>query len=356
MENLKLNKQEKMELEKRGFISKDIIGFEDFIKNTMYGFVFLGILLFIPLLYSVKDISGIYLKINLGFIGIWLISNFYCLYYYVISSRIFITKQGIIAFGKMGLKLQRTILKVNRIVLFLKFYEKLSKLPKIGRGGNIDILGGLSIIGPLITLAGWSLLINQYFPITNELDIAKNIIFILIPISIFLIMGYMLNYIVNITIPLYAFGNLGEKIQKLTPKIEEQSQKIQSEIQSDMNYFVLSSGFDSLSSTFSNIVTLVIKLEKAEKRANKGNLFDSEKYINSLRLDIVSPLISLKIFLEEKKIELTHSQQELTRVRIGGNKETGNIELQSTRGELLIKELTEKIEKLDTMIEKIRHK
>jgi len=69
--------------------------------------------------------------------------------------------------------------------------------------------------------------------------------------------------------PLYAFGNLGEKIQSLTPQIEEQSKKIQSEFKQNMNFSVLSDGFDSLSDTFSRIIALVLKLEKIEARANK---------------------------------------------------------------------------------------
>ena len=36
-----------------------------------------------------------------------------------------------------------------------------------------------------------------------------------------------------------------------------------------MNFSVLNDGFDSLSATFSKIVSLVIKLEKIEARANK---------------------------------------------------------------------------------------
>ncbi|MBX9808795.1 hypothetical protein K2X92_00190, partial [Candidatus Gracilibacteria bacterium] len=77
------------------------------------------------------------------------------------------------------------------------------------------------------------------------------------------------------------------------------------------------------------------------------------KYINSLRSDIVTPLISLKTFLEKKKTELSQSQKELTRVQVGGKEETGNIELQSKRSESLIQELTENIEKLDVMVRKI---
>lgn len=177
------------------------------------------------------------------------------------------------------------------------------------------------------------------------------VIYILITLLI-LIVAYCMQY----NSIYYIFWNLWEKIQKLTPTIAEKSKQVQSQFESNMSFSTLRHWFDSLSSLFSSIAKLVIKLEQVETEANKWNLFDSEKYINSLRLDIVTPLISLKIFLEEKKIELTHSQEKLTRIRVWGNKETGNIELQSKRSELLIRELTENIEKLDTMIGKMRNK
>ena len=98
----------------------------------------------------------------------------------------------------------------------------------------------------------------------------------------------------------------------------------------------------------------VIKLEQIEQKANKWNLFDSEKYIGSLREDIVKPLVSLKTFLEKKKTELETSKTELqkVRVRVWWNWEIENLELQSKRSEPLIQELTENIEKLGWMIEK----
>jgi hypothetical protein len=153
--------------------------------------------------------------------------------------------------------------------------------------------------------------------------------------------------------PLYAFGNLGEKIQKLTPQIATQSKFIEKNFSSDMNYKILSDGFDGLASTFSQIVSLVIKLEQVEARANKGNLFDSEKYISSLRSDIVWPLRSLREFLETQRTELMTSQQELSRVRVqvGGTSE--NRDLASARTGPLMTELTENIERLDMMIEKM---
>jgi hypothetical protein len=152
---------------------------------------------------------------------------------------------------------------------------------------------------------------------------------------------------------LYAFGNLGEKIQSLTPQIESESKLVQSEFEKDMNFGVLHSGFEKLSATFSQIVSLVLKLENTEKKTNKWNLFDSTKYINSLRSDIITPLTSLKTFLEKQKQQLQTSQQELTRVRVWWSDELWNMELSSKRSESLLNELEKNIISLDEMIGKM---
>jgi hypothetical protein len=120
-----------------------------------------------------------------------------------------------------------------------------------------------------------------------------------------------------------------------------------------MDFSVLSHGFDSLSYTFSKIVDLVIKLEKIEERVNNWNLFDSNKYINSLRSDIAVPLASLKKFFEKQVISLNNSNKKLSKIQVWWNETNWNIELQSKRSESLILELTENIEKLDLMIGKM---
>ena len=102
-----------------------------------------------------------------------------------------------------------------------------------------------------------------------------------------LVILYLSRQLVEHFHPLYAFGNLGEKIQSLTPQISEESKAIEKNFATDMNMGVLSNGFDSLASTFSQIISLVIRLERVEQRANQGNLFDSAKYIGSLRSDII---------------------------------------------------------------------
>ena len=153
--------------------------------------------------------------------------------------------------------------------------------------------------------------------------------------------------------PLYAFWNLWSKIQSLTPEIEEQSKKIEKEFSSDMNFSLLSRSFDTLSTTFSKIVSLVIRLEQIEKRANKWNLFDSEKYINSLKWDIVKPLIALRGFLSTRLGELEQSKWEMQQVRVKVGWWEEALSLQSARTESLMVELRDNIEKLDGMIGKM---
>ena len=132
------------------------------------------------------------------------------------------------------------------------------------------------------------------------------------------------------------------------------SEIIQKNFRKEMDYQILSDGFDTLASTFSQIISLVIRLELNESKANKGNIFDSEKYIRSLHNDIVTPLISLKNFLEIQESKLLKSQLGLSRVQVqvGGYNE--NRELQSIRTEPLLIELRENIEKLDAMIGKLK--
>ena len=160
---------------------------------------------------------------------------------------------------------------------------------------------------------------------------------------------FFMRWMVEIFHPLYAFWNIGEKIQKLTPTIESQSKLIQSEFEKDQNFGVLHAGFEKLSSTFSEIVKLVIKLEQVEKKANKWNLFDSDKYINSLRADIIVPLEGLQQFLEKQRDELIIAQEELSRVRVGWSDERGNRELSSTRSKTLLDELDTNIRALSEM-------
>lgn len=177
-------------------------------------------------------------------------------------------------------------------------------------------------------------------------------------LSLFLLLVWQKVY--QSLTPLYAFWNLWSKIQSLTPHISESSERIQKEFSTDMNFTILSKWFATLASDFSKVSWYVLKLEQIEKKANKWNFFDSEKYISSLREDVLSPLYSLKKFLEQKKMQLEASQEELKNIQTQNQRIqvqvgwpdtlTGNADIQSKRTEPLIHELTENIEKLEVMI------
>ncbi len=336
MENLELNKQEKKELERRGFFVKELLWINWFLKSYSFN-IFISLLfglagsLFISFIWSylpavIQSILqyGIFLFLS---ILIWISS-----YNYIFLGKLFFTKNIIFAFQNK----YENIDQINPIKWIFLFQTSKKDNSKIEILIFLSLIPIIWIVGTIMSIWLWTSIILPY------------LIVYWIPILLF-----VFRQLVEHFHPLYAFGNLWDKIQKITPRIEEQSKQIQSEFQSDMNFSILSNWFDSLSTTFTNIVSLVIKLEKVETRANKGNLFDSEKYINSLRSDIVTPLTSLKAFLEKQKSELMQSQQELTRVRVWGNESSGNIELQSKRSESLIQELTENIEKLDMMIGKM---
>lgn len=330
--------EEKKELEKRGFYSKELIKFQSLILSFAK-IIGISIILVVITALSYVIFWGqstndsifwwffIWPAVLLFIYFLWCIG-------YILLWKIFYSKNGVLAFWK--------IFKNPKEVPFLCFILKI-----LGIWVNQTMSNIIIYFPVLLCLA--TLVISAQFNPQEYILLYKAILWLLIPTLI----PYVLRLFIEHFHPLYAFGNLGEKIQKLTPRIKEQSQKIQSEFQSDMNFSVLSNWFDSLSATFSEIVSLVIKFEKVEARANKWNLFDSEKYINSLRSDIVAPLLSLQQFLENQKVELLKSQKELSRVKVWGSKETGNSELQSKRSESLIRELTENIEKLDVMIGKI---
>lgn len=341
-------------LEKRWFFIRDSYLFIEFLKSMFAITILVNSLGWIVFIFTSK-ISVIYFIIGL-LLWLYMILS----YKYVTSSKMYYTQDWIVGFW---MKTKEDIIdsKINEISLMwdllLEFFKK-SNWQKISKEETNDDGGLFAILIPLAAIGTFNIFL--YFWIFQNSVNVTNIVISFWPmvgiILIFSSITFLINKLINTFHPLYVFGNLGEKIQKLTPRIEEQSKQIQSEFQSDMNFSVLSDGFDSLSVTFSEIVALVIKLEKVEARANKWNLFDSEKYINSLRSDIITPLRSLREFLENQKNTLLESQKELMQVRVEWKDPEINsgwqehIELQSKRSESLIVELTENIEKLNVMI------
>ena len=351
-----LSREEEDFLDKKGFLVRDLLTLDVLIRNIPFQLILLAIfsgiwfLIWMVLIIAWSELSNILLYSMMATITplfIYFIYKSLLRYIFLWKGFIKDSWEIIYAYGwnlswNQEKWIQNLIIKIQKSSILMRSMISSTK--------NKDIIWMPILAIIIFANIFWNQQINEILWVDLFFWYTIPVIFTLFWLYIF---SFIFRQLVEHFHPLYAFGNLGEKIQKLTPQIEEQSQKIQSEFQSDMNFSVLSNWFDSLSATFSEIVSLVIKLEKVEARANKWNLFDSEKYINSLRSDIIIPLTSLKTFLEKQKIELLESQKELTRVRVWGDESTGNIELQSKRSESLIAELTENIEKLDVMIGKM---
>lgn len=151
---------------------------------------------------------------------------------------------------------------------------------------------------------------------------------------------------------LYAFGSYAIEIQKMTSEFEEQSKQIQEQFQKEMNFALLHDAFDRLSRLFQKILSLVLKLEKREKTAGKGNLFDAERYITSLKAEILSSLVWLREFLHVQNQKLLTAQDELQKVKVGAPHQ-GVSELMSKDSSEISELLTKNIETLDKMIAKL---
>lgn len=342
MENLELSLKEKKELEKRWFFVKEIFAIPQFLRNVIPYIGLLSLLYFLFLDNQINIWVTLFLwALPLYYFGLFC-KNYILLWkLFITSSSKLLTLRNDYTFEDF----QNDYILLNQLNKWFnkdtrrhRFYDEKDDwwTPIFKKIVLVSI-----ILWTFIYLIKWT---DFYIWISN--------IFLLYFTPTLFI--YILRQGIEKFHPLYAFWNIGMKIQKLTPEIESQSKLIQAGFQEDLNFSILHSGFEKLSVILSQIGELVLKLEKIEKRANKGNIFDSVKYIDSLRSDIVVPLVELKVFLERRRSELIQSQQELIQVMVGKPSEPQeSMELVNKRGEMLLEELDTNIEKLGEMIEKM---
>lgn len=351
-----LTSEEKKKLDKRGFFVKEIISFIDLISNLPSQIFAIAVFSLIWIVISWLIISFWRMEENIILITTILtpIPVYFLiiksLLWYIVLWKKFYKNDGTVLLSYNGNLNWTKNNKDKDLVQSIRWFYFVSN-NIIRRSDAKDVQGLYLFIFIFLTgIMSWNNEISKGI----WFNLAKEYIF---PILLILIWVYGLSYIFRQLVehlhPLYAFWNLGEKIQKLTPDIESQSQIIQNEFKKDINFVTLHSGFEELSNTFNTIIALVLKLERIEARANKWNLFDSEKYINSLRTDITEPLTSLKEFLMKQRQELIESQRELSRVRIWWSEGSGNRDLTSKRDESIIAELDTNIGALETMIQKM---
>lgn len=378
MNAINLTSEENKELKRRGFLILENPIFSSLLKST------LSLLLVMPIFSWILWLLGIFIWIYSYSILSWIANSlwfpilpnilliFFLIYQYSTTSAIFYSERWLLwSWATTKKEIMRKNLKVSffsKIIVYLwKIFSFFWSIRKDWWWLVIPGIITLTLFS-FWNIWIWNLLIDAYWePLNTIVNTFSQIyqtnwllerLVLGFGVSIVTIIGTVLmsligKYLFKNFHPLYAFGNLWEKIQSLTPRISEQSKQIESEFRWDMDFRVLSKSFDSLASTFSDIVSLVIKLEKVEHKANKWDLFDSKKYIDSLRTDIRNPLSELKKFLEKKRKELQVSQEELMRVLVSVGWGWENRELQSVRATELMKELDENIGKLDMMLEKL---
>ena len=293
------------------------------------------------------------LMIFLFIYSYWIIELIRIFWGFIIWRRVFFTENHVIFWWEKFKQLSYEVIKNHLSQFYLKPLKEISNRSKYNKR-DFDSRMIIWVVIILITLFWQSLvsLIGNIFIELNDngygwaLWLAGYFNF-----SIFVSL-IVASITYTFTNPLYVFSKLWSKIQSLTPTIEEKSREIETAFREDMDFAKLRKGFDSLSSSLAKVSEYIVKLEVAEKKANKWNLFDSEKYIGSLKWDIVKPLVGLRSFLSTRLGELEQAKGEMRelRVKVGWWEEA--LSLQSARTEPLMVELRGNIEKLDGMIGK----
>lgn len=68
-----------------------------------------------------------------------------------------------------------------------------------------------------------------------------------------------------------------------------------------------------MSKKYNDILLCIEKMEQIKQKINNGNLFNPERYFNSLRLDTFNAITEIKKFSENKKNQLLDIQNGMIR-------------------------------------------
>lgn len=170
---------------------------------------------------------------------------------------------------------------------------------------------------------------------------------------IYFFLGVIVIYLLTIFNNFGHFLSLWFEIQEITKKMILASDTIKLNFVGNQKFWELEEWLDTFALILKKLTTKIIRIEKIERSIGKWNIFDSQKYLNSLKGNITEPLRLLQSFLGNKRTELIASREELSRVRVQVGWASENRDLQSARTEPLMVELTENIDQLDVMIKKM---
>ncbi|MBP6981214.1 hypothetical protein KBB25_00345 [Candidatus Gracilibacteria bacterium] len=328
-----LDDGELQELKKRGFLVKENHSYYEFLFNVLFGSFILSCALFFVIFVIVilMFLWGFFFTLNIHFdstfyIGIILLPFLLSLPILFGYIRYYI-KTGVTFFSDTG------VMELGEIVSTKNYI--LNMLNRSMQKRRAFFL--LPVIIILIFLSYFVLRVFFYVYI---------IFFIIITVLI-----VSARRIYQLFFPIYAFGILGGKIQKIHTSMDQKIVSIKANFRYDIHFGFLSREFTFISTSFTKLNSYILKLENIETRLDKGNLFDSKKYINSFQIDIWSLLNEVKVFLEKQKNNIEQMQIQMNQTEIVDN--YTHFLITTKRMSMLQEELRENINKIDGMMGKI---
>ncbi|NRH21208.1 hypothetical protein HOO68_04135 [Candidatus Gracilibacteria bacterium] len=330
-----LTRKEQIEFQKNGFYMKELFGVKE-LTQILLNFIWpvlIGIILGVGLIliFNIQQIYITFLIVLIIPIGFFLRNIFF----YIFIGKLFCTNTGI-----YSIQTKKTF------SVKMKYIEKAIKSQNkkyLGASGFDDLFTKIIVfifISVFIGLLEYLLKLDALFLVT---------IFGIIIVTVSGVYGiiYGIRQYIEHFHPLYVFGNIGKKAQKLIIEIEDSSIQIQIENRENINYTAFDEGYRIASKNYSELLKCIEKMGQMKQKIGNGDLFNSERYFTSLRLDTVNTLIEIKKFIEMKKLQLIDIQSGMIR---SAQTETEKGKEDTEKG---IIKITENIEQFDSLIKGI---
>ncbi len=298
----------------------------------------------------------------LVFITIWYIFRFLQKWYLFWKGRyMFYGRGNSILFGS-PIKDNITILKRNlELFYWLPILRNLFKVdylsePQDEQKVDLSDLNWQEVVGLLYIIGiicGPAFMLFHFIAMDGGID--DSFLFgwiLLLALSIPLLMSYVIGIIMQYFSPLSRFANIGIDLQNCVEKVEIWCKNIIISLRGDIDFRIVHSSFDTIAKNLSRSYKLSKKLEQIELEYNVGNIFDSAKFLESLKSDIRSSATELILFLNEKKISLT-SGKALNRNQQKENSLVGHLILLDRRTDIVISQIDTGISCIQELLKKL---
>ncbi len=164
------------------------------------------------------------------------------------------------------------------------------------------------------TILAYSIHIDDLFFYFHH-HLLCSILFYVSYLSVSIGIIFLIRFLSNIFHPLTSFVYTWERIQHYTRDFIIHSNNIQENFKEKLLNCNFLKDFKLLASFLEKINRLVSKIEVIESTLNMGDVFQSKKYIASLKEDICKPLYALSVMLGEKRSEIIVAIKELNTLK-----------------------------------------